>query len=225
MDRRNFLMMTSSALVLAGCNVTASGLKGAGKGGGGGDLEEFARQFTAYIKAGTVQGLLAVATMQEAIGEVKAAKNLEAQALQMRNNKKFSADDIKKGNATISEVTIDDNKLAKATSERSKKLVAKASIHNGAVIPCDLKVIELLPMLAGWQPTPQSMMNGAQEILTTIAYAGGAIPEQLERFREFDTKLEKYRKANNMKPPKAKDSQDILKSDLGPSDTKSLSFA
>lgn len=168
-----------------------------GGGGGGGGFSNAAAALTTNLKTALYNQVLAIALVQDAMGDKKKAAAIRSQAAAIQSMKTASKDPMEKTLKVIEQNPINREGLARVNDAEGKKKVAQAQGHMDVVIVYNGLALASAGAMIAQKPGPQDIA-GAPAIFEAAQFALTAIPTQTENSKKFNEAMNGYMKANNI---------------------------
>jgi hypothetical protein len=207
--RRSFILgsiaLTTSLMVtpsLAQFGVPSIGgggglpIPGSG-GGGGGGFSNAAAALSTNLKTALYNQVMAIALVQDAMGDKKRAGDIRSQAAAIQSMKTPSKDPMEKTLKIIEQNPINREGLARVSDAEGKKKIAQAQGHMDVVIVYNGLALASAGLMTQQKPGPQDIA-GAPAILEAAQFALTSIPTQNENSKKFNAAMSAYMKENNV---------------------------
>jgi hypothetical protein len=166
-------------------------------GGGGGGFSNAAAALTTNLKTALYNQVMAIALVQDAMGDKKKAAAIRSQAAAIQSMKTPSKDPMEKTLKVIEQNPINREGLARVNDAEGKKKVAQAQGHMDVVIVYNGLALASAGAMIAQKPGPQDIA-GAPAILEAAQFALTAIPTQTENSKKFNEAMNGYMKENNV---------------------------
>ena len=166
-------------------------------GGGGGGFTAAATGLTTNLKTALYNQVMAIALIQDAMGDKKKATAIRSQAAAIQAMKTASKDPMEKTLKVIEQNPINREGLARVNDAEGKKKVAQAQGHMDVVIVYNGLALVSAGLMIKEKPGPQDIA-GAPAILEAAQFALTAIPTQTDNAKKFNDAMNSFMKENNV---------------------------
>jgi hypothetical protein len=166
-------------------------------GGGGGGFSVAASGLATNLKTALYNQIMAIALIQDAMGDKKKAAAIRSLATAIQAMKTPSKDPLEKTIKIVEQNPINREGLARVNDAEGKKKVAQAQGHMDVVIVYNGLALLSAGMMIKEKPGPQDIA-GAPAILEAAQFALSAIPTQTENSKKFNDAMNAFLKENNV---------------------------
>jgi hypothetical protein len=170
---------------------------GLGGGGGGGGFSGAAASLATNLKTALYNQVMAIALVQDAMGDKKKATAIRSQAVAIQAMKTPSKDPMEKTLKVIEQNPINREGLARVNDAEGKKKIAQAQGHMDIVIVYNGLALVSAASMIQQKPGPQDITS-APAILEAAQFALTSIPAQTENSKKFNSTMNDYMKQNNV---------------------------
>jgi len=172
-------------------------IPGLGGGGGGGGFSGAAASLATNLKTALYNQVMAIALVQDAMGDKKKATAIRSQAVAIQAMKTPSKDPMEKTLKVIEQNPINREGLARVNDAEGKKKIAQAQGHMDIVIVYNGLALVSAASMIQQKPGPQDITS-APAILDAAQFALTSIPAQTENSKKFNATMNDYMKQNNV---------------------------
>jgi hypothetical protein len=172
-------------------------IPGLGGGGGGGGFSGAAASLATNLKTALYNQVMAIALVQDAMGDKKKATAIRSQAVAIQAMKTPSKDPMEKTLKVIEQNPINREGLARVNDAEGKKKIAQAQGHMDIVIVYNGLALVSAASMIQQKPGPQDITS-APAIFEAAQFALTSIPAQTENSKKFNATMNDYMKQNNV---------------------------
>jgi hypothetical protein len=190
--------------IMSGSAFAQFGMPGVGSlpipglgGGGGGGFSGAAASLATNLKTALYNQVMAIALVQDAMGDKKKASAIRSQAVAIQAMKTPSKDPMEKTLKVIEQNPINLESLASVNDAEGKKKIAQAQGHMDIVIVYNGLALVSAASMMQQKPGPQDITS-APAILEAAQFALTSIPVQTENSKKFNATMNDYMKKNNI---------------------------